>query len=81
MRVGKRVIGAMIVSGLLSGCSGYYRVTDPTSGTVYYTKDVGKRDGGAVEFTDARTRSKVTLQSSEVAEISERDFRAAVGPE
>ena len=49
-----------------------YWVTDPSSGKEYYTtkvEDTGK--GGAVKMKDAKTESMVTLQSSEVKEISE----------
>ena len=72
-------LGALIAATLLIGCSNYYRVTDASNGTVYYTKSIDKNRSGAVEFTDARTRNKVTLQNSSVAEISEKDFKTAVG--
>lgn len=64
------------VVAVLAGCGGhYYRVTDPASGRAYYTKEVAEagRDG-AVKFNDEKSGSAVTLQSSEVKEISEADF-------
>jgi hypothetical protein len=74
---------ALMLGGLtmlLAGCSdSHYRVTDPTSGTTYFTtkvSDTGK--GGAVKIKDAKTGSTVTLQSSEVKEISEEEYEAAM---
>ena len=49
----------------LSACGSYYRVTDPTTGSTYYTSDIKKQKGGAVELKDANTGSSVTLQNSE----------------
>jgi hypothetical protein len=74
---------AVLLGGLtmlIAGCSdNHYRVTDPTSGNAYYTtkvSDTGK--GGAVKIKDAKTGSTVTLQSSEVKEISEQEYEAGV---
>lgn len=59
-------------------CSSHYKVTDPNSGTTYYTKDVDRdRKGGAVHFKDAKTDAEVTLQSSQVEKISKKDYKAA----
>src|SRR5437899_2274815 len=73
----KRLLGAMVLTTLLAGCFGgsYYAVRDPASGTAYYTTDVDKAGGaGAVKFKDEKTGSTVTLQSSEVKEISKDEF-------
>lgn len=59
----------------LIGCTDYYRVADPSTGKVYYTKDLDKKGSGALEFVDARTGEKVTLPSSEVREITKEEFR------
>lgn len=65
----------------LAGCGGYWQVVDPASKNVYYTEKVKKvKEGGAVEFTDAKTGKQVTLQNSEVMEVSKDQFREAVGP-
>jgi hypothetical protein len=56
------------------GCTTYYRVTDPSSGRMYYTTEITRR-GSAVEFTDAKSGSNVTLQNSEVKEISSEDYQ------
>src|SRR6266480_573604 len=73
----KRLLGAMVLTTLLAGCFGgsYYAVRDPASGTAYYTTDVDKAGGaGAVKFKDEKTGSTITLQSSEVKEISKDEF-------
>jgi len=60
---------------VVSGCASYYRVTDPQSGNVYHTHNVHhSRRGGFVEFKDARTGEKVTLQSSQVVKVSKYEF-------
>jgi len=74
-------LAASLCTGLLvGGCSStYYKVTDPQSGTAYYTEKVDTLVGtGAVKVKDARTGSVVTLQSSEVKEISEKEYKAGI---
>lgn len=75
-----RFMGGWILCGvsvlILAGCTNYYRVTDPASGKTYYTTKVSRVDGGAVKIKDAKSGDTVTLQSSEVHEISQRDFEA-----
>jgi len=71
----------MVLALLAAGCSSNYRVTDPASGKNYYTnkvEDAGR--GGAVKFKDEKTGSLITLQSSEVKEISGDEFDAALKP-
>jgi hypothetical protein len=71
-------VGATACTVLLAGCSGgYYMVREPGSATPYYTTDIDKA-GSAVQFTDARTGSAVTLQNSEIKEISKDDFTKGV---
>ena len=71
------VLGLMF---LVAGCASYYRVMDTQSGNVYYTKKVStvKGGGGAVKLTDTRTGSVVTLQNSEVKEISKKEYKAGL---
>jgi len=74
-------IAASLCAGLLvGGCSStYYKVTDPNSGNAYYTEKVDTLvSTGAVKVKDARTGSVVTLQSSEVKEISEKEYKAGL---
>ncbi len=65
--------------GPLAGCSGnYYKVNDPAGARQYYTKDIDQTKAGAITFKDEKSGSKVTLQSSEVKDISKDEFEAGV---
>lgn len=61
---------------LVSGCTTYYRVTDPTTGHIYYTTShsFDQNNNGAASFVDDRTGDKVTIQNSHVATITEDQF-------
>ena len=80
----KHLTAALMLGGLamlVAGCSSdhYYRVTNLTTGNEYYTtkiEEAGK--GGAVKIKDDKTGSMVTLQSHDVKEISENEYRAAL---
>ena len=70
------------MAGLLAGCGGnYYRVNDPAGDRQYYTSDIEQTKTGAITFKDEKSGSVVTLQSSEVKEISKDEFKTAVKPE
>jgi len=77
MRYGWLVVG-LCVGLLVIGCASYYKVTDPQSGKEYYTEKVDTLSGGAVKVMDARTNSVVTLQNSQVKEISEKEYKAGL---
>jgi len=63
----------------LAGCSStYYLVKDPTDGKEYYTTEVHK-SGGTVSFKDAKTLSQVTIQNSQISEITKDQYQVAVG--
>jgi len=62
---------------LLSACASYYRVKDPSSGSVYYTEKV-KREGSAAMFKDARSGAEVTIQNSEIKEIEKKEYYEAL---
>ena len=63
------------------GCVwGYWQVVDPTTKNMYYTEDVKRIKGGAAQFIDAKTGKQITLQNSEVMEVSKDQFREGVGP-
>ena len=61
-----------------AGCTTYYRVTDQSSRKAYYTTDIDRTDSGAVQFYDVKSRAKVTLQSSEIIEISRDAFDSGI---
>lgn len=69
-------IGAILV--MAAGCSHYYQVSDPAGTKMYYTTDIDKTDAGAIRIKDEKTGSDVTLQSSEVKEISRDEYEAAL---
>lgn len=79
----KHVISWMLCGtiAVLAGCATYYKVNDPAGSREYYTTDIDKTKAGAITFKDAKGGGEVTLQSSEVKEISEEEFNAAVKPE
>src|SRR6476469_4277074 len=64
---------------LLAGCATpNYQVTDPHSGNTYYTQKVDNVSGGGVKLEDARTGNTVTIQNSEVKEISSEAYKAGL---
>ena len=71
-----RIAVGLIGAALLSGCTSYYRVSDPHTGKTYYTTDLKRKDGGAATLKDARTGSTVTVQNSEITQIKKEEFEA-----
>ena len=72
-----KMVTAFSLLLFLTACGGgYYKVTDPSTDKVYYTKDIEKEKGGAVKIIDANTGSMVTLQNSEVMEINKEEYNA-----
>ena len=69
------VVGLVV---MLGGCASYYQVSDVTTGKVYYTNDIDHLKGGALEFKDAKTKSEITLQSTEVKKINKEQFNVGV---
>jgi hypothetical protein len=65
-----RTCAGLLMLSLAAGCTTYYRITDQSTRRVYYTTDFDRTDSGAVQFYDAKSRANVTLQSSEIIEIS-----------
>ena len=74
MRIYKH--GALLLLFLMSGCTNYYQITYVSSKRTYYTTDYDRTDSGAIQFEDARTRSNVTIQSSEIREVTRQQFEA-----
>ena len=68
------VFSIFLLAIIISGCSSYYRVVDPTTDKVYYTTEVHKLQGGAVKLKDDKTQRTVTVTNSEIKEISEMEY-------
>ena len=60
------------------GCAPYYRITDPTTDNVYYSRDIKKVGSGAIKLEDERYGKTVTLQNSEVEKIPEEAYNQGV---
>jgi hypothetical protein len=75
-RCGRLIVIALFAGGVASaaGCQRHFRVTDPDSGKAYYTRRIQRGFAGQIKFTDARTGSRVRLESSEVKRIPEGEF-------
>ena len=71
-RVLKVVCLAAIVAA--TGCTTYYKVTDPSTDKVYYTTEVENKGGGSVQLKDAATGDKVTLQNSHVTKVNKEEY-------
>lgn len=69
-----KYLGICFLLLFAAGCTTYYRISDQATGRTYYTTDYDLTDSGAVVFEDAKSLSKVTLQSSEVSKVSRTDF-------
>ncbi|MFT3683724.1 MAG: hypothetical protein QM783_02160 [Phycisphaerales bacterium] len=81
-RHAKRIVTFVTLAAfaaVLGGCTTYYQVNDVATQRSYYATKVDKHGNGAVRLTDAKTGADVTLQSSEVKEISKEQYEAAVG--
>ena len=65
------MLSALLLAG---GCTSYYQIQAPVTGDVYYADEVKTLDDGAVRFTDARSGTEVTVQNSDIKEISEEEF-------
>lgn len=60
---------------LLPGCGAkHFAVRDLSTGTTYYTTKVNQRKGSTM-LHDPRTGAKITIQNSEVREISKKEYR------
>ena len=58
-------------------CTTYYEVKDPTTDKVYYTTDLDV-DKGVATLTDDNTGAQVTIQNSEVKEVSKDTYKENV---
>jgi hypothetical protein len=80
MRLGKlaRPCAGLLMLLFAAGCTTYYRVTDQSTRRSYYTTDIDRTESGAVRFYDEKSRASVTLQSSEIVEISKETFNSGI---
>ena len=69
---------SFLALGVFSGCASHYAVKDPQTGTVYHTRDIERQRGGAVIFEDAKSKSEVTIQNSEVKKVSKSEYKSAI---
>ncbi len=70
-------IGLCVAGCGLSACT-HYRVTDPTSERVYYTKKIDHKRSGAVTFEDEASGREISIQNSEVEKVSGKEFKSGV---
>lgn len=69
----------MAATCLLAGCQ-HYQVSDPTTGRTYYTKHAKRAlSSGEVVFADGKTGEVLTLQNTQLKQISREEFERAVG--
>ena len=74
-----RKVALTVILGLAAmamGCASYYVVTDRKQ---YYTTEWDTARGGTTRFTDAKSGAIVTIQESEIREVSEKEFQANTG--
>jgi len=72
------IVVPLAVGLLVAACATYYKVRDPATGNVYYTEKVKRERGGAANFKDSRSGAEVTIQNSEVTEISKGEYTAGI---
>ena len=70
--------GCLLMLLFAAGCTTYYHVTDQSTRRTYYTTGIDRTDSGAVRFYDEKSRASVTLQSSEIVEISKEAFDSGI---
>ena len=61
-----------------AGCANYYRIIDQPTRRTYYATEFDRTYSGAVRFYDEKSLSEVTLQSSEIIEITKNAFEDAI---
>jgi hypothetical protein len=71
-----RILIATSLLITLAACTTYYEVKDPTTGKAYYTTDIDKGRDGQVNLIDAGSGASVTIQNSEIQEVSKDVFKA-----
>jgi hypothetical protein len=72
------IVLTLFLCSLSLGCTTYYKVHDPNTGSTYYSTEIDTERGGAVTLKDGRTNAQVTIQNSEVMEITPDQYDAAI---
>ena len=77
MKMKHFLVGAGMIALATHGCTtpAYYKVTDISTSKVYYTDDM-YQEHGIMHLKDGKTGDAVTLQNSEVRNISKEEFEA-----
>lgn len=82
MRHRVRVLLLLLVAGaVVAGCARRYRITDLSTGDVYYSADFRPAkvtDTGRAVFVDAATGAVIRLDDYDYERINKRTFRRAV---
>lgn len=80
------LLSAILVAATLTACTvphvmgmgGYYQVTDPATGKVYFADELSREERGAVEFRDGATGAWISLPTAEYRQISSADYEAGL---
>jgi hypothetical protein len=64
----------ILAAAVAGGCTSYYKVTDPSTGKIYYTTELQHRSNGTATLKDGRTGNKVTLTNSEISKVSKQEY-------
>ena len=70
---------ALFVGAILAmscGGSNYYVIKNPATGQTYYATEYKTLDNGAIQLTDAKTKSTVTLPTSSVQKVEKSEYDA-----
>jgi hypothetical protein len=69
-----RFVGVMLV--VACGGSNYYVIKNPATGQTYYSTEYKTLDNGAIQLTDAKTQSQVTLPTSSIQKVDKSEYDA-----
>ena len=67
-------VGVMLV--VACGGTSYYVIKNPTTGQTYYATEYKTLDNGAIQLTDAKTQSAVTLPTSSIQKVEKSEYDA-----
>jgi hypothetical protein len=73
MNIARWTLALLVVALVASGCTTYYRITDPATGRSYYTTAY-TRDPNNVRFKDHKTRADVVLPNSDIREVTQEEY-------